>query len=62
MIMTSRLKIYFLCNRFFASVLDDDKFRVIIVKSTVPPSTTSEKVIPYLKAKRFSEERLFRSK
>lgn len=35
----------------FASVLDDDKFRVIIVKSTVPPSTTSEKVIPYLKAK-----------
>lgn len=28
--------------------LNDDKYRVIVIKSTVPPSTTSERVIPYL--------------
>mgnify|MGYP000861788784 FL=1 len=29
----------------------DKKFRVLVVKSTVPPSTTSEKVVPYIKEK-----------
>ena len=29
----------------------DDKFRVLVVKSTIPPSTTQEKVIPYLEKK-----------
>ncbi|EPY2305675.1 UDP-glucose dehydrogenase family protein [Clostridium sporogenes] len=31
--------------------LNDDKYRVVVIKSTVPPSTTSERVIPYLKNK-----------
>lgn len=31
--------------------LNDDKYRVLVIKSTVPPTTTSEKVIPYLKNK-----------
>lgn len=29
----------------------DDKFRVLITKSTIPPSTTSEKVVPYVREK-----------
>lgn len=29
----------------------DDKFRVLVTKSTIPPSTTAEKIIPYVKAK-----------
>lgn len=35
----------------FAPVIDDGKYRVIVVKSTVPPSTTSERIIPYLQSK-----------
>lgn len=31
--------------------IEDEKFRVMVVKSTIPPSTTSEKVVPYIKAK-----------
>ena len=31
--------------------MEDDKFRVVVVKSTIPPSTTSEKVYPYIQAK-----------
>ncbi|MDD5795103.1 MAG: nucleotide sugar dehydrogenase [Clostridiales bacterium] len=31
--------------------IEDKKFRVIVVKSTVPPSTTAEKVYPYVKSK-----------
>ncbi|NFA59969.1 nucleotide sugar dehydrogenase [Clostridium sporogenes] len=34
-----------------SSNLNDDKHRVIVIKSTVPPSTTAEKVIPYLNKK-----------
>lgn len=29
----------------------DEKFRVVVVKSTIPPSTTAEKIVPYIKAK-----------
>lgn len=29
--------------------IDDDKYRVLVTKSTIPPSTTSEKVLPYVK-------------
>ena len=29
----------------------DDKFRVLVTKSTIPPSTTSEKIIPYVNNK-----------
>lgn len=28
--------------------IEDKKFRVMVIKSTVPPSTTAEKIIPYL--------------
>ncbi|WP_312469778.1 UDP-glucose/GDP-mannose dehydrogenase family protein [Neobacillus sp.] len=38
----------------FASVLHDGKYRVIVVKSTVPPSTTSERILPYLQKKGLS--------
>lgn len=31
--------------------VEDDKFKVIITKSTVPPSTVSQKVIPYVEKK-----------
>lgn len=31
--------------------MKDDRFRVVIVKSTIPPSTTSEKVYPYVQSK-----------
>lgn len=29
----------------------DDKVRVLVTKSTIPPSTTAEKIVPYVKAK-----------
>jgi UDPglucose 6-dehydrogenase len=32
-------------------VLRDNKFRVLVIKSTIPPSTTKEHIIPYLKNK-----------
>lgn len=32
--------------------LNEDKYKVVIIKSTVPPSTTLEKVIPYLEEKK----------
>lgn len=35
----------------FASIINDGKYRVVVIKSTVPPSTTSEMVIPYLEKK-----------
>ena len=31
--------------------IEDDKFRVLVTKSTIPPSTTSEKIIPYVNKK-----------
>lgn len=31
--------------------IDDTKFRVLVTKSTIPPSTTKEKIIPYIKKK-----------
>lgn len=30
------------------AAIHDDKFRVLVVKSTIPPSTTQERVIPFL--------------
>lgn len=32
------------------NVIDDDKFRVLVTKSTIPPSTTQQKIIPFLRA------------
>lgn len=31
--------------------IQDERFRVLVTKSTVPPSTTAEKVLPYIKKK-----------
>lgn len=31
--------------------IEDERFRVAVVKSTIPPSTTEEKIIPYVKGK-----------
>lgn len=33
------------------SAIKDDKFRVLVTKSTIPPSTTSEKIYPYVQEK-----------
>lgn len=30
--------------------IHDDKFRVLVTKSTIPPSTTSERIVPYVAA------------
>ena len=32
-------------------VIRDDKYRVFVTKSTIPPSTTAEKIVPYLQKK-----------
>ncbi|WP_069998871.1 UDP-glucose dehydrogenase family protein [Cellulosilyticum sp. I15G10I2] len=45
------LKYIYSAIDMFWGVLSDDKYRVIVVKSTVPPSTTSERVTPYLEQK-----------
>jgi len=34
--------------------IKDDKFRVIVTKSTIPPSTTKEKIVKYIEEKGFS--------
>ena len=34
-------------------VMDDNKFRVLVTKSTIPPSTTSGKIIPFVEEKGF---------
>lgn len=34
-------------------VVDDDKFRVLVTKSTIPPSTTLKKIIPFVEEKGF---------
>lgn len=31
--------------------MEDEHFRVLVVKSTIPPSTTSEKIVPYIQKK-----------
>ena len=45
------LKYIYSAIDMFSAVLNDDKYRVVVIKSTIPPSTTSERVIPYLKGK-----------
>lgn len=37
--------------------VNDDKFKVIITKSTVPPSTVSKRIIPYVKEKELKYKR-----
>lgn len=40
------------------SAIHDDKYRVLVTKSTIPPSTTQDRIIPFLKEKgaRFPEQ------
>ncbi len=33
------------------NAIKDDKYRVAVIKSTIPPSTTSEKIVPYVRKK-----------
>lgn len=33
------------------AAVDDDKFRVLVTKSTIPPSTTEKRIIPFLEAR-----------
>jgi UDPglucose 6-dehydrogenase len=37
-------------------ILPDGRFRVLVVKSTVPPGTAKNKVIPYLREKGFNDD------
>lgn len=39
--------------------LNDEKFRVLVIKSTVPPGTTQQDIIPYLHGKGFLEGKTF---
>lgn len=34
--------------------INDDKFRVLVTKSTIPPTTTSEEIIPFIESKGFN--------
>ena len=34
--------------------IDDDMFRILVIKSTIPPSTTAEKIEPYVRSKGMS--------
>lgn len=36
------------------SSIKDDKFRVLVTKSTIPPSTTNNRIIPFIEEKKFS--------
>jgi UDPglucose 6-dehydrogenase len=45
------LKYIYSALDMFTSVLEDGKFRTIVIKSTIPPSTTKERIIPYLSKK-----------
>ena len=45
------LKYLFLAIDTTIDAISDEKFRVLVTKSTIPPSTTSEKIIPYVNQK-----------
>lgn len=45
------LKFIYSVIDMFSPALNDSKYRVIVIKSTIPPSTTSEKIIPYMELK-----------
>lgn len=38
--------------------IQDERFRVLVTKSTIPPSTTAEKILPYIKGKGGKAEHL----
>ncbi len=43
------LKYIYSAINMFSDILNDGKYRVMVIKSTVPPSTTQEKVTSYLR-------------
>ncbi len=45
------LKYLFSAVDMTIDAVSDEKFRVLVTKSTIPPSTTSEKIIPYVNEK-----------
>lgn len=45
------LKYLFAALDMTFDAIDDENFRVLTIKSTIPPSTTSEKIIPYINDK-----------
>ncbi|MBP1308060.1 UDPglucose 6-dehydrogenase [Paenibacillus sp. 1182] len=53
------LKYIYSAIDLFSSVLHDGKQRVIVIKSTIPPSTTKERIIPYLEEKELQPGVLF---
>ena len=40
------------------SHISDSKFRILVTKSTIPPSTTAERIEPYIRKKGFGRERI----
>ncbi len=48
---TADLKYLFSAIDTTLNVIHDDKKRILVTKSTIPPSTTKEKIIPYIKKK-----------
>lgn len=38
--------------------IQDERFRVLVTKSTIPPSTTAEKILPYIKGKGHKAEHI----
>lgn len=45
------LKYLFSAIDMTIDAIHDDKYRVLVTKSTIPPSTTAEKIVPYVKTK-----------
>ncbi len=45
------LKYLFSAVDMTINAVSDEKFRVLVTKSTIPPSTTAEKIIPYVNSK-----------
>ena len=48
---SANLKYLFSAIDMTFDAIDDEKFRVMVIKSTIPPSTTAEKILPYVAEK-----------
>ncbi len=40
------------------AAIKDETFRVLVIKSTIPPSTTAEKILPFIESKKTASQRL----
>ncbi|WP_018887613.1 UDP-glucose dehydrogenase family protein [Paenibacillus massiliensis] len=45
------LKYIFSAIDTFSPILNDSKYRTVVIKSTIPPSTTAERIVPYFSSK-----------